>query len=83
MTTITSDASWDFSPFAAGALGHRVALLVKGVRDQPDDEEPQHGADEQGNQEAPSRAERVVPGITTGRSHSLSGVPLRLSLGAH
>jgi hypothetical protein len=57
--------------------------LVKSVRDQPSDNEPQCGADEQGDQEAPSRAERIVPGITTGRWHSLSGVPLRLSFGAH
>jgi hypothetical protein len=80
MTTVTGGASW--KPETARALGS-ASLLVENGRDQPGDDEPQRGADEQGDQEASSRAERIVPGITTGRWHSLSGVPLRLSFGAH
>jgi hypothetical protein len=53
---------------------------VKDLDNQPDEDEPHRGADQQADQEASNRTERIVPGVTTGRWHSLSGVPLRPSL---
>ena len=48
---------------------------MKDVDDQPDDDQPQRGADQQANQETSNRAERIVPGVTTARRHSLSAFP--------
>ena len=76
MTTITGGASGE----AARRARVDQVVSVKDVGDQPDEDEPKRGADQQADQEAANRTERIIPGVTTGRWHSLRGVPLRPSL---
>jgi hypothetical protein len=49
-------------------------LLLDCLGDQPNEEEPEHRADEDGGQEAASRTERIATEITTGRWRSLASI---------